>query len=57
MLTVAEAARALNVSQRSLYQLAQQKKIRHYRIGPKRGLIRFDASDLEAYRRESVVEV
>ena len=47
MLTATEAAQALGVSKRHLYQLAARKMIGCYRFG---SAVRFDAADLDAYK-------
>ena len=48
MLTATEAAQALGVSKRHLYQLAAAKKIACYRFG---SAVRFDPQDIEAYKQ------
>ena len=49
MLTATEAAQALGVSKRHLYQLASAKKIACYRFG---SAVRFDPQDIEAYKAQ-----
>ena len=48
MLTATQAAQALGVSKRHLYQLASAKKIACYRFG---SAVRFDPQDIEAYKQ------
>ena len=48
MLTATQAAQALGVSKRHLYQLSSAKKIACYRFG---SAVRFDPQDIEAYKQ------
>jgi excisionase family DNA binding protein len=56
LLTVREAAKWLEVSTSEIYLLCKYRKLRHSRIGLKRGVIRIEISDLEVYRRSCIVE-
>lgn len=49
MLTVSEVAKRLGVSTALVYQLVAQGRLPCYRIGLRRGAIRFAESDVEAY--------
>ena len=49
MLTVSDVAKRLNVSNALVYQLVAQGRLPCYRIGLRRGAIRFAESDVEAY--------
>lgn len=50
LLTAAEAAEFLQVGRNSLYILARQGGIPHYRVG---NLLRFDLDDLRSWLEES----
>jgi excisionase family DNA binding protein len=49
MLSVSEVAKRLGVSTALVYQLVAQGRLACYRIGLRRGAIRFSESDVEAY--------
>jgi Helix-turn-helix domain len=49
-MTVAEAARELEVSPALVYQLCRMGYLAHTRIGLKRGVIRIDPRDVAAFR-------
>lgn len=55
-MTVADAARALEVSERMVYLLCREGRLAHHRIGTGRGVIRIAAADLDAYRARCRVE-
>jgi excisionase family DNA binding protein len=55
-MTVAEAARLLEVSPDLVYRLCRAGRLGHRRIGIRRGVIRIDPSDVEAFRAASRVE-
>lgn len=50
MLTVAQAAERLGVSRALIYSLVSARKLRHERIGLKRGVIRIPDDALDEYR-------
>lgn len=50
-MTVAEAARALEVSASTVYQLCRAGRLGHVRVGLGRGAIRISEGDIEAFRR------
>lgn len=52
-LTVAQAATALGVSQRTIYDLTTSGKLRHSRIGRGRGTIRITRDALAEYQHAS----
>ena len=58
LLTVTEAAERLSVSVSCIYQLVENDKLPHHRIGLGRGAIRFSEADLDGFlaacRRERV---
>ena len=56
LLTVAEVAKRLGVSTALVYQLVAQGRLPCYRIGLRRGAIRFAESDVEAYLASCRVE-
>jgi excisionase family DNA binding protein len=56
MLTVSEVAERLGVSAALVYQLVAQGRLACYRIGLRRGAIRFDESDVDAYLQSCRVE-
>jgi len=49
LLTVAEAAKSLACSQRTIYSLCNARKLRHARIGMGRGLLRVPADAIAEY--------
>jgi excisionase family DNA binding protein len=51
LLTVEEVARLLSVSRATVYELASEGKIAHYRVSSrgKRGTIRFDIDQVHAF--------
>lgn len=51
MLTAAQVAQLLGISERSVYALAAAKKIAHHRFGR---AVRFATEDVEAYRRANM---
>lgn len=57
MLTVAQAAERLGVSRALIYSLVAARKLRHERIGLKRGVIRIADDALEEYRLSREVGV
>jgi excisionase family DNA binding protein len=57
MLTVAQAAERLEVSRALIYSLVAARKLRHERIGLKRGVIRIPDDALDEYRRSRQVGV
>lgn len=56
MLTVSEVAKRLGVSAALVYQLVAQGRLACYRIGLRRGAIRFAEADVEAYLASCRVE-
>ncbi len=50
MLTVAQAAERLGVSRALIYSLVAARRLRHERIGLKRGVIRIPDDALDEYR-------
>lgn len=55
--TVKEAAAYIGISAHSMRCLYQQKKIKHRRVGPGRGIVRFEKEWLDDYLAGSIVEV
>lgn len=56
-MTVKDAARYLEVSPSIVYDLVAARRISHYRVGAgKRGAIRLDLADLQAYKASCRVE-
>lgn len=51
MLTAAEAGARLGISARTMYAIAKAGKIACHRLGVGNGAIRFDPSDIEAYKQ------
>ena len=49
MFTVAEVAKQLRVCQTTIYELVADGKLACYRIGRRRGTIRFTEADVSAY--------
>ena len=49
MLTAAEAAAALGLKPRTVYQLARQGLLACHRMGPAGGAVRFAPADVDAY--------
>lgn len=49
LMTVAQAAEYLGVSESTVRKHVQQREIAHYRIGIERGAIRFDPHDLDEF--------
>ena len=49
MLTIADVARRLNVSESTVYNLAEAGKLAGYRVGMGRGTWRFTEDDVSAY--------
>jgi len=56
LLTVGQAANHLQLSPEAIYQLVEQRKISHLRVGPGQRTIRFRTQDLEAYAESCIVE-
>ncbi len=52
LMTVAEAAEYLGVSETTMRRHADNRQITHYRIGIARGTIRFDPHDLDEFLRQ-----
>lgn len=50
-MTVAQAARRLGCSERTLYDMVRDNRIGHYRVGSGRGSIRFRPEDLAGYQQ------
>ncbi len=50
-MTVAQAARRLGCSERTLYDMVRDDRIGHYRVGSGRGTIRFRPEDLADYQQ------
>ena len=50
-MTVAQAARRLGCSERTLYDMVRDNRIGHYRVGSGRGTIRFRPEDLAGYQQ------
>jgi excisionase family DNA binding protein len=48
-LTVPEAAEYVRVGRATLYEMVARGQVVHYRVGPKGGLVRFKASELDVY--------
>lgn len=57
LLTVAQVADILSVSQATVRALAARKLIRHERIGTGRGSLRFPPDAVEEYRQSRTVHV
>jgi excisionase family DNA binding protein len=55
-MTVAEAARLLEVKESTVYTLCRERLLGHRRIGVGRGTIRISRADLDAYIESSRVE-
>jgi excisionase family DNA binding protein len=55
-MTVAEAAKYLEVAPSTVYALCKARKLAHHRVGRGRGAIRLEAADLDAYRAAGRVE-
>ena len=51
LLTAAEAGNRLGISARSMYAIAKAGKIACHRLGLGNGAVRFDLSDIEAYKQ------
>ena len=49
LLTVKEASQQLKVSPATVYQLCAEGKLPHVRIGTRRGTIRINETDLQAF--------
>lgn len=49
MLSIEEVAERLRVSESTIRNLVREKKLRAYRIGGKRGRLRFTAEDVDRY--------
>lgn len=56
-MNVKQASEYLGIGQTSLRELCRSEKIKHMRIGPSRGLIRFQQDWLDDYLKCSVVDV
>lgn len=54
-MTVQEAAKVLEVSPRTVYYLCAAGEIPHRRYGVRRGVIRIDAAELNAYKARCMV--
>ena len=54
-LTVKQAAERLGVSPSLIYALVAARRLRHERIGLKRGVIRIPADAIEEYRQRSLI--
>lgn len=52
-MTVAEAAKQLEVSPRTVYQLCAEGLLSHIRIGVGRGAIRIGQDDIDAFRERA----
>ena len=48
-MSVAEVAKILDLSPKSVYELAKAKRIDHYRTGPSNGKILFDQDQVNRY--------
>src|ERR1051325_4150173 len=57
LLTVKQAADALGISVALVYNLCQEKRIRHERHGLRRGVIRIPEEAIEEYRQSVTVAV
>jgi len=55
-LDVKQVAERLAISEASVYQLCAERKIRHFRFGTGRGVIRVHEEDLLAYIESCKVE-
>ncbi|MHB8973579.1 MAG: helix-turn-helix domain-containing protein [Pirellulaceae bacterium] len=55
-LTVQEAAERIGISDTAVRQLCQSGKLRHRRVGARRGRIRIDEQDLLSYLEAAVRE-
>jgi excisionase family DNA binding protein len=55
-MTATEAAKLLEVSVATVYELCAAGRLAHHRIGLGRGVIRIDRPDLDAYLASSRVE-
>lgn len=51
LLTAAEAGERLGISARSVYAIAKAGKIACHRLGLENGAVRFDPTDIEAYKQ------
>ena len=56
-LSVTQAIKVLGLGRLTIYKLCQERKIRHYRLGEKRGRIMFDPKDLDAYLESCAIDV
>ncbi len=58
LLTPAEAAEQAGVSQSLIYQICEEKRLTHYRVGGqgRRGKILIDPRDLERFLEENRIE-
>lgn len=56
-MTVVEAARYLEVSRYTVYDLCRAGRLAYHRIGRGRGALRIDVADLQEYKRRVRVEV
>lgn len=54
-LTVDQAAAYLNLAARTVRQLCEDKKLRHFRLGPKNKAYRIPLAALEQYLEKSMV--
>lgn len=52
-MTVSEAAKQLEVSASLIYKLCRAGKLRHYRLGVGRGVVRIDPEHVAEFKRES----
>lgn len=57
LLTVEQAAHCMNVDDRTVYALCENKVLKHHRIGNGRGTIRIRRVDLDRYLQRNKVEV
>ncbi len=57
LLTVKETANELRTSAATIYALVAAKKIRHERIGMRKGAIRIPSDALDEYRQSVTVQV
>lgn len=57
LLTVREAAAYLSLSPSAVYELVRLRRIKHRRLAPARGSIRFLPADLDDFIEASIVDV
>lgn len=56
MLTVQQTAKRLGVSRALVYSFIAARRLRHIRVGPRRGVIRIPEEALEEFQRGCIAE-